>query len=107
MLVMRFQRIGKKGQAYFRIVLTEHTKKPLGEFLELLGSYDPHKKDLKVKKERIEYWLSKGVQASPTVHNLLINKKIISGDKKLSWKAKVGEKPAPAAAAPAPAAPAE
>jgi len=92
MLVMRFQRIGKKGQAYFRIVVTEHTKKPLGEFLELLGSYDPHKKDLKCKKERIEYWLSKGVQASPTVHNLLINKKVISGDKKQSWKAKVVEK---------------
>jgi small subunit ribosomal protein S16 len=103
MLVMRFQRIGKKGQAYFRIVVTEHTKKPLGEFLELLGSYDPHKKDLKVKKDRIEYWLSKGVQASPTVHNLLINKKIISGEKKLSWKGKVQEKPAATAEAPAPA----
>jgi len=106
---MRFQRIGKKGQAYFRIVLTEHTKKPLGEFLELLGSYDPHKKDLKCKKERIEYWMSKGVKASPTVHNLLINKKVISGDKKLSWKAKVIEKtpeaaPAKPAEAPAPAA---
>ena len=88
MLVIRFQRIGKKGQAYFRIVVTEHTKKPQGEFLELLGSYDPHKKDLKVKKERIEYWLSKGVKVSPTVHNLLINKKVITGDKKQSWKAK-------------------
>jgi small subunit ribosomal protein S16 len=108
MLVLRFQRIGKKGQAYFRIVATEHTKKPLGEFLELLGSYDPHKKDLKVKKERIEYWMSKGAQLSPTVQNLLINKKIISGDKKQSWKPKVKEKPA-AAAAPAKAdsAPAE
>ena len=104
MLVMRFQRIGKKGQAYFRIVVTEHTKKPLGEFLELLGSYDPHKKDLKCKKDRIEYWLSKGVKASPTVHNLLINKKIISGDKKQSWKAKVIEKQATVPeATPAPA----
>jgi small subunit ribosomal protein S16 len=100
---MRFQRIGKKGQAYFRIVVTEHTKKPQGEFLELLGSYDPHKKDLKVKKERIEYWMSKGVQLSPTVNNLLINKKIISAEKKQSWKPKVKkEKDKTVTAAPVP-----
>lgn len=94
---MRLQRIGKKGQAYFRLVVTEHTKKPQGEFLELLGSYDPHKKDLKVKKDRLEYWMSKGVQPSPTVNNLLINNKVISGEKMQSWKPKVTAKAAPAA----------
>jgi small subunit ribosomal protein S16 len=104
MLTMRFQRIGKKGQAYFRIVVTEHTKKPQGEFLELLGSYDPHKKNLKVKKERIEYWMSKGVKPSPTVNNLLINNKIISTPKMVSWKPKAKAKPA-AGAAPAAEAP--
>src|SRR6185295_693550 len=92
MLTMRLQRIGKKGQAYFRIVVTEHTKKPQGEFLELLGSYDPHKKDLKAKKDRIEYWMGKGVQLSPTVNNLLVNHKVISADKKQSWKPKVKPK---------------
>ncbi|MBX4190066.1 30S ribosomal protein S16 [Candidatus Parcubacteria bacterium] len=106
MLVMRLQRIGKKSQAYFRVIVTEHTKKPQGEFLELLGSYDPHKKDLKVKKDRIEYWLSKGVRPSPTVNNLLVNKSIISAPKMLSWKPKVKAKtaaPAEAAKASAPA----
>jgi small subunit ribosomal protein S16 len=100
MLTMRLQRIGKKGQAYFRIIVTEHTKKPQGEFLELLGSYDPHKKNLLAKKERIEYWMSKGVQPSPTVNNLLVNHKIISAPKMVSWKAKASSKPAPAAEAP-------
>jgi small subunit ribosomal protein S16 len=94
MLVMRLQRIGKKGQAYFRIVVTEHTKKPQGEFLELLGSYDPHKKDLKLKKDRVEYWQSKGVQLSPTVNNLLVNHKIISAPKMASWRPKVKEQEA-------------
>lgn len=102
---MRMQRIGKKGQAYFRIIVTEHTKKPQGEFLELLGSYDPHKKNLQAKKERIEYWMSKGVKPSPTVNNLLVNFKIISAPKMASWKPKKSEKPVEAAA-PA-AAPAE
>lgn len=97
MLTMRLQRIGKRGQAYFRIIVTEHTKKPQGEYLELLGSYDPHKKSLLVKKERIEHWMSKGVQLSPTVNNLLVNNKIIVAPKKLSWKPKVVTKaPAPA-----------
>lgn len=86
MLVMRMQRIGKRGQAYFRVVVTEHTKKPQGEFLELLGSYDPHKKNLQVKKERIEHWRSKGVNMSATLNNLLINHKIITGEKMVSWK---------------------
>jgi len=100
MLIMRLQRIGKKGQAYFRIIVTEHTKKPQGEYLELLGSYDPHKKDLKVKKDRIEHWMSMGVQFSPTVNNLLVNNKIIVAPKKLSWKPKVVTKPAVAPAVP-------
>ncbi|GEM_PF-468527 len=86
---MRLQRIGKRGQAYFRIIVTEHTKKPQGEYLELLGSYDPHKKNLLAKKERIDYWISKGVQLSPTVNNLLVNNKIIIAPKMVSWKPKV------------------
>jgi small subunit ribosomal protein S16 len=98
MLTMRLQRIGKRGQAYFRIIVTEHTKKPQGEYLELLGSYDPHKKSLLTKKERIEHWMSKGVQMSPTVQNLLINNKVIVGTKKVSWKPKVKAKPAVAPA---------
>ena len=97
---MRLQRIGKKGQAYFRIIVTEHTKKPQGEYLELLGSYDPHKKDLKVKKERIDHWISMGVQLSPTVNNLLVNNKIIDVAKKLSWKPKVVAKAPVAPATP-------
>ncbi len=104
MLVMRLQRKGKKGQAYFRLVVTEHTKKPQGEFLELLGSYDPHKKNLQVKKDRIEYWIGKGVHPSPTVNNLLVNNKIISAPKMQSWRPKPGAKAevsAPAAEAPA------
>jgi hypothetical protein len=56
--------------------------------LELLGSYDPHKKNLLAKKERIEYWMSKGVTLSPTVNNLLVNNKIIIAPKMASWKPK-------------------
>ncbi len=88
MLKIRLHRKGKKKKAYFSIVVTEHTVKTKGKYLELLGSYDPHTKLLQTKKERIEHWLSKGAQASPTVHNLLINNEIIKGEKVTSWKPK-------------------
>src|SRR3989338_8764995 len=88
MLKMRLSRIGKRGQAYFRVIVTEHTKKPKGEYLELLGTYNPHEKVLKVKKDRIEYWSSKGAQPSPTVNNLLVNHKIWDKPKVQSWKPK-------------------
>ncbi len=92
MLKIRLQRIGKRGQAYFRVIVTEHTKKPKGEYLELLGTYNPHEKILKVKKDRVEYWVSKGAQASPTVNNLLVNHKIWDKSKVQSWKPKVKPK---------------
>lgn len=88
MLKIRLQRTGKRGQAYFRVVALEHTKKTKGGFLELLGSYDPHKKTLQAQKERIEYWLSKGAQISPTVNNLLVNYKYWDRPKMASWKPK-------------------
>ncbi len=96
---MRLQRIGKPGHAYFRLVLQEHTNRVKGKYLELLGSYDPHKKVLQAKTERIEYWLKQGVQMSPTANNLLINQKVIQGEKVKSWKPKKGTKEVAAAAA--------
>lgn len=56
--------------------------------MELLGTYNPHEKALNVKKDRIDYWVSKGAQASPTVNNLLINYKIWDKIKVQSWKPK-------------------
>ena len=99
MLMIRLQRTGKRGQAYFRVVLVEHTKKPKGKFLELLGNYDAHQKIFNVKKERIEYWVSKGAQPSPTVNNLMVNHKVWDRPKVQSWKPKVKEGAATAAPA--------
>jgi len=110
MLKIRLQRIGKRGQAYFRVVVTERTQKPKGRFLELLGTYNPHEKVLKVKKDRIDYWISKGAQASPTVNNLLVNHKVWDKPKVQSWKPKAkpkAEAPVSKAAAPKTEAPKE
>lgn len=56
--------------------------------MELLGNYDPHKKELNAKMDRVEYWVSKGAQVSPTVNNLLVNYKYWDKPKVQSWKPK-------------------
>lgn len=86
--------MGKRGQAYFRVVVVEHTKKPKGEVLEFLGSYDPHKKVFNVKKDRVEYWMGNGAQISPTVNNLMVNYKVWDKPKMQSWKPKRSPEPA-------------
>lgn len=85
MLTIRFSRVGKKNKAQFKIVLQESTFAPGGRHVEVLGSYDPHRKIAVLKEEKIKQWLSKGVQVSDTVHNLLVSKGIIS-DKKRAVK---------------------
>ncbi|MEK7151117.1 MAG: 30S ribosomal protein S16 [Patescibacteria group bacterium] len=94
MLKIRLQRIGKRGQAYFKVVVTEHTVKPQGKYLELLGSYDPHKNKFSADGNKIKDWLKKGAKMSGTLNNLLINRGVIEGDKVKIWKQKKKEVPA-------------
>lgn len=90
MLAIRLSPVGKKGQKYFRVIVSEKTKDVFGDYIELLGSYNPHPSspEVNLKVDRIKHWLSQGAQASPTVHNLLIDQKIIEDKKVTSWKPK-------------------
>ena len=81
MLTIRLSRVGKKNLPMYRLIISEKGRDPYGRALEILGSYNPHSKDLQTKGERIKYWLSKGAQMSPTVNNLLLDKKVIEGSK--------------------------
>lgn len=112
MLSIRLSRVGKKNKPTYRFVIMEKGRDPYGRALEILGSYNPHSKDLQVKGERINYWISKGAQMSPTVNNLLVANGIVKGDKVKASKSgkKKGEeasaasaevKPAETVAAPA------
>ena|SRR3989344_9180514 len=83
MLKIRLQRVGRKNDPSFRVIVTEHTtaaKKP-GSFQEVLGSYDPRKNTHEIKADRVKYWIEHGAQVSGTVHNLLITTGIITGKK--------------------------
>lgn len=82
MLKVRLQRIGRKNDPSFKIVLIESQKAAKsGRALEILGSYNARKGTPIVNGEKIKYWMGKGAQVSPTVWNLLISQKILSGKK--------------------------
>jgi small subunit ribosomal protein S16 len=81
MLTIRLSKVGKKNKKMFRLVISEKTKDPVGDSLEILGSYNPHSKELQAKADRIKYWIAQGAGMSATVNNLLIEKKIIEGKK--------------------------
>lgn len=83
MLKIRLQRTGKKHQPSYRVVLVDSRKAPQsGAFLEILGNYNPFKGEIKLEGERIRHWIAKGAQLSDTVHNFLVEAKIIEGKKK-------------------------
>lgn len=81
MLTIRLSRVGKKNMPMYRLVISEKGRDLYGRALEILGSYNPHSKDLQAKADRIKYWISQGAQMSATVNNLLLDKKVIEGEK--------------------------
>ena len=113
MLKIRLQRVGRKHEPKFRLVLTDSKNGPKsGRFLEVLGSYDS-RIDNAVEAfnvEAIKAWMAKGAQLSDTVHNFLIEKKVLSGKKVNALPKKTVQKkegdaaPAATPAASAPAA---
>jgi len=83
MLMIRLQRVGRKNDPAFRLVVTEHTNSTKsGRYLEVLGSYDARKTTEHFDADKIKHWMSKGAKTSDTVHNILVSHKIIEGKKK-------------------------
>ena len=81
MLTIRLSRIGKRKNPMYRLIISEKARDPYGRALEILGSYNPFTKELQAKNDRINYWLSQGAGLSATLNNLLVEKKIIKGEK--------------------------
>ncbi|MDO8435074.1 MAG: 30S ribosomal protein S16 [bacterium] len=106
MLRIGLARIGKKKQAYFRVVVQEKQRDPFGSTVETVGSINPHTNPSTVilKEDRVKHWLSVGAQPTAQVHNLLVDRGLLTTKKVRTAKA---DKPteAPPAAVATPAAP--
>lgn len=85
MLTIRLQRVGRKHEPTFRVVLTDSKNGPKsGKYLENLGWYDTRLKNDATKQldvAAIKDWMSKGAKLSLTLHNFLVGQKVIDGKK--------------------------
>ena len=73
MLAIRLMRTGAKKRPSYRIVVKEKQSKRDGSFLENLGTYDPTRQpaEIKLKADRVRYWIEKGAQPTETVGKLI------------------------------------
>lgn len=73
MLMIRLARIGARKQPYYRVVVIDKERARNGRSVEVVGLYNPRTTPatIDVKRDRIDYWVSKGAQLSETVRRLL------------------------------------
>ena len=72
-LKIRLTRIGAVHQPHYRVVVAEARSRRDGDPVEVLGTYDPRSKSKQValKLDRVDYWLSKGAKPSDTLNALI------------------------------------
>lgn len=77
MLRIRLTRMGAKKKPFYRVVVTERRQARDGNFVEILGHYDPGHKphSVVVDLDRVRHWMARGAQPSETVNSLL--KKVV------------------------------
>ena len=81
--MMRLQRVGRKNDPSYRIVVTDKRTGPKSnKHVAILGSYNPKMDHIQLDVDAAKDWLSKGVQPSDTVHNILVGQGVIEGKKK-------------------------
>ena len=72
MLTIRLQRVGRKNDPSFRLIVTDSRRgSRSGKYLETLGFYDPRKKRIDLKAERVKHWLANGSKTSRTAYDIL------------------------------------
>ena len=77
MLMIRLARIGARKQPYYRVVVIDKERARNGRSVEVVGLYNPRTNPttIDLKRDRIDYWVSKGAQLSDTVGRLLTKSK--------------------------------
>src|ERR1700747_2857351 len=71
-LMIRLARMGARKQPHYRIVVIEKARARNGRPVEVVGTYKPRTNPARVdfKRDRVDYWVSKGAQMSERVGKL-------------------------------------
>ena len=86
MVKMRLMRMGDKKNPLYRVVVVDSRKAATGEYIDCVGHYRPtyEPAELDINVELAKDWLSKGVQPTETVKNLLVKAGVVEKSEKLS-----------------------
>jgi small subunit ribosomal protein S16 len=70
--MIRLARVGARKQPQYRIVVIEKERARNGRPVEVVGTYNPRTNpaSVELKRERVDYWISKGAQMSERVNKL-------------------------------------
>ena len=75
MVSIRLARGGSKKRPFYHVVVSDSRSPRDGRYIERLGFFNPQargqEEELRIDNERIDYWISKGAQASERVSSLL------------------------------------
>jgi small subunit ribosomal protein S16 len=72
-LMIRLSRTGARKQPHYRVVVIEKERARNGRPVEVVGTYNPRTSpaSIELKRERIDYWVSKGAQMSDRVGKIV------------------------------------
>jgi len=72
-LMIRLSRVGARKQPHYRVVVIEKERARNGRPVEIVGTYNPRTTpaSVELKRDRIDYWRSKGAQVSERVGKIL------------------------------------
>ena len=73
MLMIRLSRTGARKQPHYRVVVIEKERARNGRPVEVVGTYNPRTNpaSIELKRERIDYWVSKGAKMSDRVSKIV------------------------------------
>ena len=73
MLMIRLSRTGARKQPHYRVVVIEKERARNGRPVEVVGTYNPRTTpaSIELKRERIDYWVSKGAKMSDRVSKIV------------------------------------
>ena len=71
--MIRLARTGARKQPHYRVVVIEKERARNGRPVEVVGTYNPRTNpaSVELKRERIDYWRSKGAQMSSRMSKIL------------------------------------
>jgi len=72
-LMIRLARTGARKKPQYRVVVIEKERARNGRPVEIVGTYNPRTSpaSVELKRERIDYWVSKGAQLSSRVTKIV------------------------------------